>query len=469
MPEAAISFGAHERTGNPTLAALNCYAEEYPSAGGKRIAMRARAGLEAFKTVGSGPIRAAHQKDGIFANAALIVSGTGVYLLAADGSLTTLAGSIPGDDPVDVDSGQDADLVSMAYGATGEGLYLIQNGIVSREAFPDASDDVGATSVCYHRGFWFATKAGTDQAYYKIPGDTTWAPLSFASAEYKPDPLVAIRSRGDQFALLGSSTFEAWALSGQADPAIVPYGGLNFDHGCRYGATAVNCDGTLMYVDNRCQVRAWAGGEAQVVSGPGLAELIRKVDATDLRAWTFAADGHLFYVLTLGANSTWVYDLNGAGERWTTFGSIGYDYWRAHLGCSIGGTVLAADRISSQIYRLDPDRRTDGTDQFIVEFCAMIEGADIPQPLNNVAVLCDLGDVPRDGQGSEPVIQMAKSANQGKTFGEWQERPLGQTGDYTAVPIWNAIGEVPRYLGVILKFRVADPVGRIFKRVFVNT
>jgi len=269
--------------------------------------------------------------------------------------------------------------------------------------------------------------------------------------------------------MMGSSSFEVFALSGVADPPLSPYGGLVYDHGCRSIATAVNCDGTLMYVDNRCQVRAWAGGEAQVVSGPGLAELIRKVDATDLRAWTFAADGHLFYVLTLGANSTWVYDLNGAGERWTTFGSIGYDYWRAHLGCSIGGTVLAADRISSQIYRLDPDRRTDGTDQFIVEFCAMIEGADIPQPLNNVAVLCDLGDVPRDGQGSEPVIQMAKSANQGKTFGEWQERPLGQTGDYTAVPIWNAIGEVPRYLGVILKFRVADPVGRIFKRVFVNT
>jgi len=466
--EAAISFGAYQRTGNPTLAALNCYAEEYPSAGGKRLQMRARAGLATFKTVGDGPIRAAQQKDGIFSNSALILSSTAVYLLASDGGLTTLTGSVPGDNYVDADSGQDADLVSLAYIATGEGLYLVQNGAVSREAFPDSTDDVGANSVCYHRGFWFATKVGTDQAYYKIPGDTTWAPLSFASAEYKPDPLVCIRSRGDQFALLGSSTFEAWALSGQADPAIVPYGGLNFDHGCRAAATAVNCDGTLIYVDNRCQVRAWAGGEPQIVSGPGLAEQIRGVAASDLRAWTYAVDGHVFYVLTLGSASTWVYDLNGSGEKWTTFNSLGYDFWRAHLGCSIGDVVLACDRIDATVYRLDPDRRTDGSVQFAVKFCAMIEGADQAIPLDNAAVLCDLGDVPREGQGSAPLISLAISRNQGKTFGAAMERPLAVTGDFTSVPTWNALGEVPRFLGAILLFTVADPVGRIFKRVFIN-
>lgn len=468
MAEAAISFGAHERTGNPTLAALNCYAEEYPSAGGKRLQMRARAGLATFKTVGDGPIRAAQQKDGIFDGAAVIVSGTGVFQLASDGSLTTLTGTIPGDDFVDLDSGQDSSLVSMAYGATGEGLYLIQNGTVSREAFPDASDDVGATSVCYHRGFWIATKAGTEQAYVKIPGDTTWAALSFQSAEYKPDPLKGVRSRGDQVGMLGSSSFEVFALSGVADPPLSPYGGLVYDHGCRSIATAVNCDSTLVYVDNRCQVRAWAGGEPQIVSGPGLAEQIRGVAASDLRAWTYSADGHVFYVLTLGSVATWVFDLNGSGEKWTTFNSLGYDFWRAHLGCSIGDVTLACDRIDATVYRLDPDRRTDGSTQFAVKFCAMIEGQDQAIPLDNAALLCDLGDVPRSGQGSAPLISLAISRNQGKTFGAAMERPLAVTGDFTSVPTWNALGEVPRFLGAILLFTVADPVGRIFKRVFIN-
>lgn len=469
MPEASISFGAYQRTGNPTLAALNCYAEEYPSANGRRVQMRARPGQELFKTLGEGPFRAAHQKDGIFANQALMLSGTAVYLISAAGTEALQAGAVSGDGVVDVDSGQDADLVSLAYIATGTELLKVQNGIVSHEAFPDAGDDVGASSVAYHRQYWFATKAGTDQAFYKVPGDTDWLPLSFASAEYQPDPLVCIRSRGDQFALLGSSSFEAWTLSGEADPAIVPYGGLNFDYGCRERATAVNCGGSLIFVDNECNVRRWDGGEPQVISGPGMAQLIAAVGSTSLRAWTYVKDGQRFYVLTIGSNSTWVYSLTGPGERWTTFASLGFDYWRAHLGCSIGDVTLACDRTSADVYRLDPDRRTDGDASFIVRCAAMVEGGDAPIECRNLAVLCDLGDAPREGQGSAPIIRERHSDDQGKTFSAWRERPLGMTGQTTAIPVWNSLGDIPAFFGRIFEFEVSDPVGRIFKRVFLNT
>lgn len=467
MPELQIAMGAYQRTGDPTLAARNCYAEQVAGPSGPRIEMRARPGLELLVQVGPGPLRGIAQKDGLFGGAAILVSGDQVWSLTGDGVATMLTGSIDGNGRVDIDLGQNSDLASVARIATQVSLFTVVSGGSTRDVFPDSGDD-GASSTCFHRGFWFATATDTQQAFDQVPGDATWVPLSFASAEYAPDPLVAIRSRGDQFALLGSSTFEPWTLTGQADPAIAPYGGLNGDFGCRSRDAAVNCKGSLIWVDNECNVRRWDGGTADIVSGPGLSEIIRQVDAADLRAWTFAVDSHRFYVLTVGSVATWVYDLNGPAERWTTFDSLNNDYWLAHLGTAIGDVTVALDAVSNQVYRLAPDRNTDGDTEFATEFTAMVDGQPGSAPLSNVVVVCDMGDAPLTGQGSVPVIQMQISVNQGKTFGPWIEQPLGVSGAYDNAPRWNGLGQVPAFFGMILRFRISDPVRRVFKRVFAN-
>lgn len=469
MPSASISYGAYKRTGNPELAALNCYAEQYPTASGPAVQMRARPGSELFETVGSGAFRSAMQQDGTFEDAGVIVNGTGAYTVTEAGVVTLMAGSILGNGILDCALGQDADLNSVARWATGDALYKGVLGSVTQEDFPDVGG-AGASSVCYHRGYWIATEAGTDKFYYQIPGDLTWDPLSFASAEYSPDPLVAVRSRGDQIAMMGKSKFEVFTLSGDPANPIVPYGGLNFDHGCRARAATINCDGSVIYPDNRCNVRRWDGGEPRIISDPGLAEQIAKVAAADLRAWSFSADGHRFYVLTLGGDSTWVYDLDAGvgGERWSTFNSLGYDYWRMHLGCSIGNTVLACDNLSSQLFRLDPTRKTDADDVFQKKFCAVIDGQDTTIPLSNMVVVCDIGNVPLEGQGSTPIMQLRLSTNQGKTFGPIWESEFAGTGDYATLPRFNALGDIPPLLGMIAEFSMSDPVGSVFKRVAVN-
>lgn len=469
MPSAQISFGAYRRTGNPTLAALNCYAEQYPTAKGPAIQMRARPGWEAFVAPGSGGFRSATQKSGLFDGAAVIVNGTTAYTVTAAGVATALGGSIPGSAILDADMGQDSDLNSVIRWATGDALYKGTGGLVTLEDFPSVGG-AGASSVCYHRGFWFAIEAGTDKVYTQIPGDVTWDPLTFNSAEFAPDALEAVRTRGDQIALMGKTTLEVFTLSGDASNPIVPYGGLVFNIGCRARASAVSCGDSLMFVDNECNVRRWDGGEPKVVSDPGLAELIATVSAADLRAWTFAADGHRFYVLTLGAVATWVYDLTAAagGDRWSTFNSIGYDYWRLDLGCSIGGVVLGCDRLTGQIYRMDTGRKTDGDDLFQKSFCALVDGDDSPIPCANVVVVCDLGDAPQSGQGSSPVMTLQMSDDQGKTFGALLDASFGGTGGYDLLPRWNGLSDIPPLMGRVFLFNVSDPVGSVFKRVAVN-
>lgn len=466
MPEASIVFGGYFRTGNPDLVDLNCYVEQVPNPSGPRLQLRQRPGLENFNTVGTGPLRGVCQKDGIFGGASLIVSGSQAFLLDSTGSLTTLAGvTIGGNGLVSIDLGQDSNLDSTARIATGEGLYLVSLGLVVRETFPVAA---GAICVCYHRQFWFAVATGTQQAYFQVPGDTAWTPLSFASAEYSPDPLIGIVSRGDQFALLGSSSFEPWALTGSASPAIAPYGGLNADFGCRALATAVNCKGSLLWVDNECNVRRWDGGVANIVSGPGLAEQIRQVSANDLRAWTFQVDGHRFYVLTIGASVTWAFDLLGSGSQWTTFGSLGLDYWLAHLGTTMGDITIALDNVSAKVYRLDPSRKTDGTTAVPVICTVIVEGQDRSIPCSNVVLHLDVGKGPYTGQGSAPVASESHSDDDGNTFSGWDEQPLPVAGSYGRLPRWNGLGDIPPLLGRIFRFAISDPVGVVIKRVWLN-
>lgn len=461
----AISYAAYKRSGFPEAVLLNMIVERAPTQQNAQVALLARPGLEAFQTVGSPPLRAIFQKQGLFSNAAIILAATEVWTLTASGTALQIAGAIPGDNRVDIDAGRDADLNSVCRVATGDALYKITTGAITREAFP-VSGGVGASSICEHRGFWFATETGTGRVYYQIPGDTIWRALSFASAEYSPDNIVAVRSRGDQFALLGETTTEIWALTGSASPAIAPYGGLNFDFGCRSRASAVNCQGILIWVDDECGVREFAGGDATLISDNGLAEQIRRVNAADIRASTFAKDQHIYYVLTLGTDATWVYDLST--KVWSRFNSLTLDYWLAHLFCNIGDAVLAADAQTAQVYRLDPDRLQDASSAFTREWCAFIEAKNGPVPCVNLELSCEVGNSPLAGQGSDPLIRMSYSDDGGKTYGRFRDRSLGATGKYNTRVRWNALGDVPSPNGRIIKFQLSDPVGRRVSELWMN-
>lgn len=458
MTPVPFTFAAYERSGFPAGVALNCYAEKNPTSQKGQLAIIARPGLEEFKDVGDGPIRAIFQKAGLFGGDTLILSAQTLYRMTSAGVVTALAGTVAGDDLVDIDAGQDADLNSVGKIATGDHLYQFTETTVSLDS--TFNSGLGASSVCHHRGFWLASVPAGDQVFYQVPGDTSWDALSFMSAEFQYDPIVAIRSRGDQIALIGSTTMEPWALTGSDTvPFIAPYGGLLFDFGGLSRPSAVNVAGALIWVDNNCSVRLFEGGDARVISDNGLAEQIRGTPAAEIRASWFTKDQHTFYVLTLGSLATWAYDLSTG--FWVKFSSLGYDYWRAHLLATVDGVTYAADAITSQVYRLDPDLRTDAGGVFTLLFRAFDAPNGPSTPVANIQLQCDVGDGPRSGQGSVPLIEMRFSDDNGKTFSQWRERPLPLTGEYTKSPRWNALGSFG-YKGRIYEFQISDPVGRRF-------
>lgn len=446
----------------PEAVLLNAIVEKAPTQQGSPVAIRARSGLVNFKAVGTGRARALFSKPGLFGGAGIVLADSTTYLLTESGGLTALTGAIPGAALVDIDAGQDADLNSVARVATGSALYKITTTGVTLENFPTLGG-AGASSICFHRQFWFATETGTDQAYYLAPGDIAWTAFSFVSAEYSPDPLKGIRSRGDQFMLLGSNTCEAWSLTGSASPPIAPFGGLNFDFGCLTIRAAINCGGSLIWVDNNGIVRKWDGGDVEIISDDGLAEQIMAIDPADVSAAYHQEGLHRFYKLKLGGAATWAYDLSSPG--WSKRNTAGVAYWRPQLFATIGATTLAADTFTNQIYKLDAAANTDAGADFPVEFMGFLEVPEGNIDCTSIELLCAVGEAPL---GVASIIQERHSDDGGKSWSQWRERPLGNTGEYSQRVRWNKLGTAKAPFGRIFHFRASSGVGRRFSDLRLN-
>lgn len=463
MTSANFALGASKRSAFPALPQLNLFAENTPTSTDKPQALVGRPGLEAYAVVGDGPIRALHRKSGLFEDGAIILSDETVFKLASNGASTAFTGTISGKQRVSIASGLDPDQNDVARIANDTRLYKVSGTTVVAEDFPAVGDSDGVTSIAYIRGFWIAVKTDTQQAYYLVPGDTEWTALSFASAEYQPDKLIAVQILGDQIWFLGAATAEVWALTGQASPAIQPYGGLNFDIGCRARDAACVIGSALIWVADDCTVYLSTGGVPKPISDNGLAERIRKSDPRFLRAWGYRLDQHVYYVLTL-EDETWIYD--GSTGFWNPANSKGYNYWRAHIGSDVSSTALAADALPNnpQIWRIAPEKLTDDGDEIERLASAVVEHKGGRVRCNSVSLICELGNT---DQATDPQVGMRYSDDQGKTYSDWLFRSLGRVGQYTRRPIWNRLGDI-RSPGRIFQFASTDPAVVRFSDARVN-
>lgn len=448
----------------PELVTLNCYAEKTPNG----MVLIGRGGLTKFVLPGSGPIRAIFQKSGLFDDDVLILSGPTLFRVTIGAMVTALPGTVPGRDRVSMDGGQDSSGNSQARIANGTGLYLTDGATVHQEDFPTAGLKEAVTSVCCHRNFWQAVHADSEQCFTLIPGDTDWLALSFITAEWKPDKLVAVATRGDQITLHGRDSLEFWTLSGTTSPPITPYGGMVYNHGTRSRDSIVNVGDALIYVDNHCQVRRTSGGAPEIISDADLAELIRQADPADLRAWAHTADGHTFYNLTIGTVATMAFDTKT--EFWTRRNSKGLDAWRAHLGVDISGKVLCCDSTATnpQVWLLDPDRMDDDGDEIERVATFVLSLAEGSVPCDSLTMSCAVGEGTQTGQGADPMLGLRWSDDDAKRWTGWFWKSLGQVGQSRTRVRFNRLGQARGPKGRLFQVRCTDPVTVRFGAPILN-
>jgi len=459
-----LVFGYHtRRTGRfPPFANENLFAEAAPSNQDKGLALIGRPGLTDFTGVATGPVRALFYQAGLFGGDRFILAGPTLYRIATNATVTAVTGTVAGSERVSVAAGLNSLAESELRIATGSELYLYDGTSVALETFAGTA---GASSIDYIRGMWIASHTDTQELYFRFLDDATWTALAFQSAEYTPDKAVAVTHLGDQVVVMGETSVELFALSGDAVNPLTPYGaGLINEIGCRARDSVVRLQDALYMVGDDCQVYKLTPSP-KVISDPGLTEILRGAAANTLVAWGYLLDGHEYYVLATEVGS-FVYDsLTGF---WSKASSYGETYWRPWFGVQIGASILVADGNpgNGTLWNLDPEALTDDGEPIVARFCAWLEIPEGRLEVFNLVLNCATGWSPLAGQGSAPLIK-CRAYRDGTVPGPWREASLGSTGQYDGEVRWNRCGQF-KGSGVLFEFEVSDPVVRRITGVRAN-
>ena len=148
-----------------------------------------------------------------------------------------------------------------------------------------------------------------------------WQLLNVVGADYEADPAVALVKYLNYIVAFGTYTMQLFYDAGQpVGSPLLPYLNANVKIGCADAATVVDVGPSIMWVSrtqqfNR-QVMIMNGMTPQVVSTPAIDKLLNGTGWTSLIAFSYYADGHLFYVLSSGSSFSLACDTSQQGFPW---------------------------------------------------------------------------------------------------------------------------------------------------------
>lgn len=427
MPSVQYGVGAYERVAGslPEIRLRNLFVEQTPANQLAPTVLLGRPCLTDYASVGSGPIRGLHQKDGSLGGSIFVVSGGSLYEVTGS---VTLRGSIAGSGRVSMASDDTRLLI-----ATGSTLYLWDGATLSTVATPDSRP---IAYLGYLNGYFIMSVADDDRLYWVQPGATTIDALDFKTAERSSDPITGISVSGDEVFVFGSETVEVYVPTGNGADPFQRVNGRLFEKGC-IAETNVSIDNTVF----------WCGADGIVyradtgpirISDHGIEERVQGSDPADMRAWSFGWVGHQFYCLRL-TDSTWVYD--AATQQWSEWLSYDGLPWRAHLGLMLSGVPIAGDDTAGTLWLL-ADGDTDGSDPIVDEWTAGIPLLGSRQPCSFLRAFVAAGE--------GGTVEVSWSDDQGRTWSDYVSTSVGAVGAYSTRAVWRRLGQM-------------KPPGRVFR------
>jgi hypothetical protein len=431
-----------DRGNFPELPVVNMFAEQSPT--DNKLVLISRAGLGANAvSMGTGPVAALFQGDGVLSGGLFGVSGGRFYDASSD------EGAIAGPGPASM-AGYD----NQIFIANGSTLYKYNGTTLSTVTFPDSANVLKVVSGSSRI---VAVRKDSQRIYWTDPLGATFAALDFASAEYIPDNIKDILFIGDALVIFGSETTEFWPVSGDVDIPFAPMSGRVFNVGVKATGAATKFGSSFAWVTNQNTI--CINTPENIVSYPGLEAKIE--DSTDVRLWTFIFEGTEFLALTLDTE-TWVLHPRSNGS-WTLMESFGETNWKA--GCFAGGVFGSS--VDGACYNwVDEDADFGGTLERRFRAWLPIE-AGLVQVFNVLARVNAGRTTYLSTEFANPTIEMRFSYDGGQNWSEWRERSLGPQGKYRAHPKWNSLGSFA-YPGILLEFRVTDEVPFRVSGVSVN-
>lgn len=169
-------------------------------------------------------------------------------------------------------------------------------------------------------------------------------------------------------------------------------------------------------------------------------------------AWTFTLDGHKFYVLPLGPEGDWAYDVTT--NEWCQLQTDGFNGINFTHGVMWGLRIMGGDLLYPYLYELDPNQSLDEDFRTITH--TVTGGIPLRGRYNvgvaNFTITASVNDIQSVGED----IDLSFSDDNGNTWSP--DFSITLTGVGSQKLIWNSLGSFTNPGRI---FRVVDHAGPV--------
>lgn len=413
---------------------VNCYLELDQKNERAPVALYGTPGLTLRVTLGTSPVRGGIKMGTL----SYWVAGNTVYKMTT-GYVATSLGTI-GTSTGEVGLATNGTEIILVDGAKG---YIVNSSSVTEITDADFPD--GVTRATYQDGYFLVSGKSGSQSFWwseTAGSGSSWDGLDFASAEGSPDNTIAILSDHRELWLFGSETGEIWTNTGDADQLFQRSGNTFIQQGIAAAGTLRAMNNTVFWlgngIDGRGIVFRAEGYNPVRISTHALEQEFRGYSTiNDAHAYTYQIDGHSFYVLNFPtANKTWFYDAStNEWFEWVWRDPADNSEHRHRSNCCVffNEKHLVGDWESGKVYSLEMDVYEDDEDPILRKRVTQTIAEDGARLFfEELIVDMETGVGLASGQGSDPMLMLRYSNNNGHTWSNTKQKSIGAQGEYSA-------------------------------------
>lgn len=352
-------------------------------------------------------------------------------------------------------------LVDGTYG------YIWNSSTSTFTQITDADFPAKPVQVVYINFLFTVFDGDTQKFYVSASGDgTLWNALDFASAEYVPDNLMAIKVTQQSLALVGERSAEFWTYTGNTDFPFERFQNGVSMSGTEASFSLIEIDNGLMYLESTLEggrrFARPAGGVATVVSPDWLNVILDQMTTvSDCFGYSFKYRGHEFAVYQFPTeNKTFVCDVSQGFQwhQWTHFDEYGaHNRFLGNTHCYLNGKHYTVDRRNGNVCQLDGDFHYDNDEEIRMSWTTGHVQADGKRIRHSFFQLqCAEGVGNLNEQAPQAILEWSDDG--GRTWSNEYLRSMGAQGKYGTRVKWNRLGMARDR---VYRVSLPDPVRRV--------
>lgn len=200
-----------------------------------------------------------------------------------------------------------------------------------------------------------------------------WDLLDAVAADYEADAPVALAKYLNYVVAFGTYTTQFFYDAGKPDASpLLPYLNANSRVGCAAAATVIDLGPTIAWVGrtqqfNR-QVFIMEGMTPKPISTPAIDKELNASGWDAVFAFSYYADGHLFYVLSAFTDHSWAFDMSTQRwYRWTDAAGTSALLYSGQASDLSENGFMVQSYLDGKIYRVSSQYYSDNGSPFQVE------------------------------------------------------------------------------------------------------